>query len=458
MAIAMKRMFYVYLVVVTVAFTGCADVVDTGFTPTKTATAGADELPKFKHAELLDRQGVSVADLKRVRRNADESDDRMEYSATSAAAASPDSVDLIVALPEDSDEVSANKMMRRYKMFRRYDFSRTFRGVAVTIHVDDFAEYLVDMQDDPDIDWFEPDLVLNIVQVGLDIRSLLPLQETPWGIEDIGADESSARSGNGSGRIDNVNMYILDSGSGSYDNNVGLRLENYSSSLLGLDVFGHGAHVTSTAVGSDNLLGFVGVAPGVKTYSLKVLDDFGNGSMASVIQALDRVAQIQENSSSPGVVNLSLGAYVATTEYTALDYAIDNLVDQGIVVVVAAGNEGTNAGLVSPAHAEGAITVGAYDADYNMASFSNYGKAVDIMAPGVDILAVGSLDPVISGAIMSGTSMAAPHVAGAAALYLSQNPTASPRTVRKALIKDARPIVTGVRKHTTNNALWVGDF
>lgn len=457
MAIAMKRMFYVYLVVASVAFAGCADVVDTGLTPSKTASAVSDELPKFKHAELLDRQGISVAELKRVRRQVDQGDSKVEFS-TATAAASPDSVDLIVALPEGSDEVTATKMMRRYKMFRRYDFSRTFNGVAVRIDVDDLSLHLDEMQTDPDIDWFEPDLDLGLIQIGLDLRSLLPLQETPWGIEDIGADVSSARSGNGYGRIDNVNMFILDSGSGSYDNNVGLRLENYSSSLVGLDLFGHGAHVTSTAVGSDNLLGFVGVAPGVKTYSLKVLDDFGNGSMASVIEALDRVSQIQENSSSPGVVNLSLGAYVATTEYTALDHAIDNLVDQGIVVVVAAGNEGTNAGLVSPAHAVGAITVGAYDQNHALASFSNYGNAVDILAPGVDILAVGSLDPIINGAVMSGTSMAAPHVAGAAALYLSQNPGATPRAVRKALIKEARPIVTGTRKHTTTKALWVGNF
>ena len=460
-AIAMKSMYCVYLLALSMISFGCADVIDEGLdSSTSTKASSIDALPKFKHADLLKRQGISSDELMSMRRVVDRKEARPVGidDASTSSAATVDSVDLIIAFPEDTDDISADKMMRRYKMFRRYDFSSAFRGVAVTMHVDDFADNLVRMQDDPSISWFEPDLALGIVQVGLNPQALLPLQEIPWGITDVGGEESSTRSGNMGGRVQDVNFYILDSGSGIYDNNVGLRLENYSSSLLATDLYGHGAHVTGTAVGSDNLLGFVGIAPGAKTYSFKVLDDFGSGTMASVISALDRVAEIQEISPHPGVVNLSLGAYIGTTEYTALDHAIDNLVDLGIVVVVAAGNDSTNAALVTPAHAEKAITVGAYDANHEFASFSNFGSVIDINAPGVDILSVGSLDPVVSGAIMSGTSMAAPHVAGAALLYLSNNPTASPARVRKSIISDARPIVTGVKKRTTSNALWVGEF
>ena len=129
------------------------------------------------------------------------------------------------------------------------------------------------------------------------------------------------------------------------------------------------------------------------------------------------------------------------------------------MVVVSAGNQGIDAATVTPARVEEAITVGAYDVLNGFASFSNYGAAVDLLAPGVDILAISNdKKHKAPHKLMTGTSFAAPHVAGAAALYLSQHPTATPAEVRSALLKDAREIVWGVPAGTTTRSVWVGDF
>ena len=195
---------------------------------------------------------------------------------------------------------------------------------------------------------------------------------------------------------------------------------------------------------------------------MKVLDENGETEMSNVIAALEEVLEIQENySGTPAVVNISFGADVGTTEYTALDEAVESLGDQGNVVVVSAGNEGIDASTVTPAHAQGAITVGAYDVYNRFAPFSNYGTSVDILAPGVDILSLGTLDAdlsLLTGVTMSGTSMAAPHVAGAALLYLSQNRKASPNRVRSALLRASKDVITYSPANTTSKTVWLGGF
>ncbi len=216
-----------------------------------------------------------------------------------------------------------------------------------------------------------------------------------------------------------------------------------------------------TVAALDNKKGIVGVAPGAKTWNLKVLDDNGETEMSNVIAALDRVLEIQaEHPGIPAVVNISFGADVGTTSYTTLDEAIDSVVEQGVVVVVSAGNEGIDASTVTPAHAKGAITVGAYDLYDRFADFSNYGSTVDILAPGVDILALGAKASRDNkyGVLMKGTSMTALHVSGAALLYLSGNPKATPEEVKKALLVSAKATTWNVPKETTASSVWVGDF
>ncbi len=159
------------------------------------------------------------------------------------------------------------------------------------------------------------------------------------------------------------------------------------------------------------------------------------------------------------VINMSFGADIGTTEYNALDLAVQAAIDAGITVVIAAGNEGIDASTITPAHVADAITVGAYDVYNRFAYFSNYGPIVDLQAPGVDILSTGNgTKGSWKGVLMSGTSTAAPHVAGAAALYLSQHPSASPAEVREALLANAIDIVHGAPVNTTTRSVWVGNF
>ena len=224
-----------------------------------------------------------------------------------------------------------------------------------------------------------------------------------------------------------------------------------------MDVFGHGVHLSGTAVAQDNNKGSVGVAPGAKTHSLKVLDDNGEAGLSEVIAALDSV--ITYKSMHPGsniVVNMSFGADIGTSAYNALDEAVEMAIEKGIIVVVAAGNDGDDVSTFTPAHVAGAITVGAYDVYDRFAYFSNYGPGVDILAPGVDILSTGLAEGKLAPALMSGTSMASAHVSGAALLYLSKNPGASPDEVRQALLAASKATIRNTPSGTTNRTVWVG--
>jgi subtilisin family serine protease len=188
------------------------------------------------------------------------------------------------------------------------------------------------------------------------------------------------------------------------------------------------------------------------------LNDDGTAEIGTIVEAIEQVISLQQNTDIPAVINLSLGADIGTTAYTALDQAVDAASAAGIVVVAAAGNQGIDASTVTPAHAESAITVGAYDQLGIFASFSNYGETLDILAPGVDVFTLGiSAGGNVVGTLMSGTSLAAPHVAGAAALYLSYYPEASPVEVRNALIDASRAQSLAVPAHTTSRTLWVGE-
>jgi subtilisin family serine protease len=183
-----------------------------------------------------------------------------------------------------------------------------------------------------------------------------------------------------------------------------------------------------------------GVAKQVRLLGLRVFYCKGESTTSIQIAAVDWVTA---HHVKPAVANMSLAAWSSTL--TALDYAVSNMVAAGVTVVVAAGNEGQDACNYTPAHASGTITVGATDRTDTRASqaasqttrfwASNYGPCLDIFAPGKDIWSAG----LVYGTYiqMSGTSMASPHVAGAAALYLQAYPWASPSSVRSALVSTA---------------------
>jgi subtilisin family serine protease len=182
--------------------------------------------------------------------------------------------------------------------------------------------------------------------------------------------------------------------------------------------------VATTIAGST-----YGVAKKAKIVAVRVLNNSGSGTTAGVVAGIDWVTQ---NHSGPSVANLSLGGGVSTT----LDNAVRNSIASGVTYAVAAGNSNANASSFSPARVSEAITVGATTSTDARASYSNYGSVLDIFAPGSSITAGWHTSDTATNTI-SGTSMATPHVAGAAAVYLASHTSATPAQVASALTAGA---------------------
>ncbi|HZG43267.1 MAG TPA: S8 family peptidase, partial [Longimicrobium sp.] len=224
-----------------------------------------------------------------------------------------------------------------------------------------------------------------------------------------------------------VNVYIIDTGIRlSHGDFGGRAVSGYDAVDGGSadDCNGHGTHVAGTVGGST-----YGVAKGAKLYAVRVLDCAGSGTNSGVIAGMDWVAQ---NHAKPAAANMSLGGGASQ----ATDDAIQRMVSAGVTVVVAAGNENQNACNVSPARAANAITVGSTTNTDARSSFSNWGSCVDIFAPGSSITSAWYTSTTATNTI-SGTSMASPHTAGVVALYLQDNPSATPAGVASALINNS---------------------
>ncbi|WP_203784514.1 S8 family peptidase, partial [Asanoa ferruginea] len=216
----------------------------------------------------------------------------------------------------------------------------------------------------------------------------------------------------------NVHAYIIDTGIRTTHQDFGGRATSGFDAVdagAADDCNGHGTHVAGTVGGNT-----YGVAKGVSLVAVRVLNCAGEGTDAQVVAGINWVA---ENAIKPAVANMSLGGDLSTS----LDAAVTNAINSGITFAVAAGNGNAigvrqNACNYSPARVPNAITVGATQISDAAASFSNFGTCVDIIGPGVNITSSWSTSDTATKAI-SGTSMAAPHVAGAAALVLANNPS-----------------------------------
>ncbi|MBQ1000706.1 S8 family peptidase [Streptomyces nigra] len=204
---------------------------------------------------------------------------------------------------------------------------------------------------------------------------------------------------------------------------------------------GHGTHVATTIAGST-----YGVAKKAKVVAVRVLDNNGSGTTAGVIAGIDWVTA---NHSGPSVANLSLGGGAST----ALDTAVRNSISSGVTYAVAAGNSSANASSYSPARVTQAITVGATTSTDARAGYSNYGSVLDLFAPGSSITAGWHTSDTATNTI-SGTSMATPHVAGAAAVYLAGHTSATPAAVASALTSGATTnVVTSPGSGSPNRLL-----
>ena len=272
-----------------------------------------------------------------------------------------------------------------------------------------------------------------------------PAQVIPTGIRRINGDLSKARSGDGAGAV-NIDVAVIDTGIYNHPDLNVVGGTNCSTGKHYNDGNGHGTHVAGTIAAKDNTFGVVGVAPGANLWAVRVLNNAGSGSWASVICGVDFVTS---KSSIIKVANMSLGGSgsVGSCNDGGLHEAICNSVNAGVTYVVTAGNKSDDAANQVPAAYDEVITVSALadfngepggganptcgtDVDDTLADFSNFGADVDIIAPGVCILSTwndGGYNRI------SGTSMASPHVAGAAALYISIYPDATPEQVKAAL-------------------------
>jgi subtilisin family serine protease len=321
----------------------------------------------------------------------------------------------IVVLNEDASDPrqKAREHAQRHGAEVLHTYEHALKGYAARLS----AERVEDIEADPDVDYVEQD-----GQMGIAAQTL------PWGINQVDADNSSTKAGDGSGAVSGVNAYIIDTGIDTSHpdlNDVGH--VNFAGGQ-NRDCHGHGTHVAGSAAARDNTSDVVGVAPGAPLTGVKVLNCWGSGTTSGVIKGVDWVTA---NAKKPAVANMSLGG----GKSDSLDAAVKNSAARGIFYAVAAGNNSGNACDKSPARAgagtnNGIMTVAATDSADKEASFSNYGPCVDIWAPGVSILSTKRGGGTTT---MSGTSMASPHGAGGGALYLSRNTAASPSTAENAL-------------------------
>ncbi|WP_030622913.1 S8 family peptidase [Streptomyces sclerotialus] len=242
-------------------------------------------------------------------------------------------------------------------------------------------------------------------------------------------------------------VYVIDTGVRVSHQDFGGRAVNGYDAVdndnVAQDGNGHGTHVAATAAGTS-----YGVAKKAKVVAVRVLNNSGSGTTAGVIAGIDWVTR---NHSGPSVANMSLGGGAST----ALDNAVKNSIASGVTYAVAAGNSNLDAGTSSPARVPEAITVGATTSTDARASYSNYGSRLDLFAPGSSITSAWRTSDTATNTI-SGTSMATPHVAGAAAVYLAGHPSASPAAVSSALVSGATSgVVTSPGSGSPNKLLKI---
>jgi subtilisin family serine protease len=246
----------------------------------------------------------------------------------------------------------------------------------------------------------------------------------------------------------NVRAYIIDSGIRITHADFGGRAVwgvNTTGDGIDTDCYGHGTHVAGTVGGAVH-----GVAKDVELVAVKVLNCSGSGSFAGVAAGIDWVTG-QHQPGEPAVANISLGSAGSDS---ATEAAVRNSIADGVVYAIASGNSGANACNFTPARVTEAITVNATSTTDTRSSFSNFGPCTDLFAPGQGITSVWKSSDTATHT-MSGTSMAAPHVAGVAALLLSATPTATPATIAGRLVADTTAdTVTNAGTGSPNRLLY----
>jgi subtilisin family serine protease len=349
------------------------------------------------------------------------------------------------------------KMLKQaHNITYKYTYSTALRGFSA--HLD--SVQLAHIRSHPRVDFVEQDQIARASACEIQNNAI-------WGLNrisqrDINLDGTYTHPTHaGSG----VDAYIFDTGvRTTHSEFKGRAFFDYKadSSWSNSDLNGHGTHVASTVAGA-----LYGVAKQARIYAYKVLGDDGSGSIAGIVGAVDAALQKYNSRGRPGCGNMSLGGGFSQ----ALNNAVSSASQSGLIMVVAAGNENQDACRVSPASAPNVITVGATDVETEglnevdiRSSFSNFGTCVSVFAPGSLIKGAWYTSDTATNTI-SGTSMASPHVCGAVALYLAQNPSASFSQTKSAIQSTAsnnkidltNSCGSSVCRATTNKLVYVAN-
>ncbi|MCT7945494.1 S8 family peptidase [Shewanella septentrionalis] len=312
----------------------------------------------------------------------------------------------------------AESLVNQYDVRVMKNFGNVLNGVLINAS----AQQVKALLKDPNVKYVEQDQVMSVTPM---MEANADQPSPTWGIDRIDQrnlplDNNYHTDYDGSG----VTAFVIDTGVLNTHNEFGGRASSgydfIDNDYDATDCNGHGTHVAGTIGGST-----YGVAKNVNVVGVRVLNCSGSGSNSGVIAGINWV---KNNASGPAVANMSLGGGASQ----ATDDAVNAAVAAGITFVVAAGNDNSNACNYSPARAADAITVGSTTSNDSRSSFSNYGTCLDIYAPGSSITSSWYTSNSATNTI-SGTSMASPHVAGVAALYLDENPNLSPAQVTNLL-------------------------